>query len=223
MSKLPLEIKRKAIALRKRGYSVKEIAEKLHIAKSTSSLWVREIKLNKKAQQRLKQKKLLRYYKSSLTWQKRRKEEEREYSLSAAKIVKQIKKDPNHLKVYCALLYWCEGGKNWKDSLRFVNSDPSLVRSFLCLFRKAFPVNEKKFRIIMHLHEYHDENKQKKFWSNLTKIPEEQFNKIFWKPHTKKRIKKDYPGCVAIYYYDCKTARKIRAIYKAFAQQLGTW
>jgi orotate phosphoribosyltransferase-like protein len=54
MSKLPLEIKRKAIALRKRGYSVKEIAEKLHIAKSTSSLWVREIKLNKKAQQRLK-------------------------------------------------------------------------------------------------------------------------------------------------------------------------
>ena len=47
MSRLPIEIKEKAFGLRKKGYSIKEIAKKLNIAQSTSSLWVRDIELNK--------------------------------------------------------------------------------------------------------------------------------------------------------------------------------
>ena len=221
MSRLPLETKEKALSLRSEGYSVKEIADKLDISKSTSSLWVSCVKLNRKAQQRLGERKLLQYYKSSLSWERKRTREEEQRRSKALEIISKIKKDPNHLKIYCALLYWCEGGKGYKESVRFVNSDPILISAFLTVFRKSFEINERKLRVLMHLHGYHDEEKQRKFWSNLTEIPENQFLKTFHKPHTSKRIKKDYPGCVAIHYNDFKIAREIRTLYKVFSEQLG--
>ncbi len=223
MSRLPIETKEKAFDLRKKGYSVKEIADKLGIAKSTSSLWVRHIKLNKKAQERLKKRRLLPYYKAALRWQKKRAKRKQEYYFSALKIINKIKRDSNHYKVYCALLYWCEGGKDATHGVRFVNSDPVLIQSFLKLFRSAFNVDEKKFRVLLHLHEYHNEERQKIFWANLTKIPKNQFHKTFYKFHTKKRIREGYPGCAAIYYNDCKIVRELQAIYKAFSKKMGTW
>jgi len=220
MSRLPIEIKEKAIKLRIKGYSVKEISEKLHIAKSTSSLWLKNIELNQKAQKRLEKRKLLGYYRGSLTWQKKRTKAEEQRRILALKIIDRIKKDSNHLKIYCSLLYWCEGGKTEKDSLRFINSDPNLIRTFLTLFRKSFITDPKKFRVLLHLHEYHDEARQKEFWSSLTKIPKNQFLKSFHKPHTAKTIKENYPGCATIYYYDVKLTRELRSLYKTFFEKL---
>lgn len=223
MSRLPIEIKKRALGLRKIGYSVKEIADELRVAKSTSSLWVRYIKLNKKAQRRLEKRKLLKYYKGSLRWQEKRIVEEQRHRLFATEVLKNTKKDLDYAKVYCALLYWCEGGKNYKEGIRFVNSDPILISTFLKLFRMSFDIDERKFRVLMHLHGYHNKDKQKTFWSRLTNISRRQFLKTFRKPHTGKRIKENYPGCVAIYYNSFETARKLRAIYKVFSEQLGMW
>jgi len=221
MPKHPLELKEKASGLRVRGYSVKEIAKKLGIAQSTSSLWIRNIQLNDVAKERLNRRRLLRYYKSALRWQKKRKKDERHYLDNALRIVNKIKLNVNHAKVFCALLYWCEGGKGYYESLRFINSDPALAKTFLNLLRKGFSIEEKKFRVLMHLHSYHNEKKQKKFWSKVTKIPKNQFNKTFLKSNTKKRIRSNYPGCVAISYHNRKTARELRSIYKVFSKKMG--
>jgi len=220
MSRLPIKIKERAFKLRVDGYSVKEIADKLHIAKSTSSLWVRNIKLNEEAQKRLEGRKLLGYYRGGLTWQKKRIEAEKQRRILVLKVVNRIKKDSNHFKIYCALLYWCEGGKNEKDSLRFINSDPALIRTFLIFFRKSFITDHKKFRVLLHLHKYHNEKRQKEFWSSLTKIPKNQFLKSFRKQNTAKRIKENYPGCATIYYYDVRLARELRSLYKTFFENL---
>ena len=220
MSRLPIEIKEQAFRLRTNGYSIKEIADKLHISKGTSSLWLRNVKLNKKAKERLKSRKLSGYYKSSLSWRNKRIRAEKQRTISALKVVNKIKQDPNHLKVYCSLLYWCEGGKTDKYGVRFINSDPDLIRTFLYLFRKAFPVDEKKFRVLLHLHKYHNEKKQKAFWSTVTGISEKQFLKTFHKPNTGKRIKDNYPGCAAIYYYNTEIAREMRTLSKVFANKL---
>lgn len=223
MSRLPIEIKQTALKLRKFGYSVKEIAKELHISQGTSSSWIRYIKLNKKAQNRLRKRKLLKYYRDSLKWQEKRIEKDRQYKLFAGKTIENIKKDVKHTKIYCALLYWCEGGKGYKEGIRFVNSDPNLISTFLRLFRMSFDIDERKFRVLMHLHGYHDENKQKTFWSRLTNIPRHQFLKTFRKPHTGKRIRESYPGCVTIYYNSFEIARRLRAIYNVFSERLGTW
>ena len=218
MIKLPPDIKEKAVSLRKKGYSVKEISDNLGIAKSTSSLWTRDVKLNKRASKRLIGRRLIGYYNAALRWKNKRKEDEKKYKIFAEKIIDKIRKDSNYNKVYCALLYWCEGTKGYKGEVRFANSDPALIKTFLSLLRSAFKIEERKFRVLMHLHEYHDEQKQKDFWSKLTKIPKNQFHKTFLKSHTQKRIKDDYQGCVAIYYNDCVVAREIKAIYKAFSE-----
>lgn len=217
MSKLLLEIKEKALNLRTKGYSIKEIADILNIAKSTSSLWVRNINLNEKAIERLKKRRLLGYYNATLKWREKRIKEENKYRLSAKGIIKKIKKNDNYAKLYCALLYWCEGGKRDEVGMRFINSDPSLVKTFLDLLRKSFVIDEKKLHILMHLHKYHNEDKQKNFWSEITGISKTQFYKTFHKPNTEKRIKNNYPGCAVIYYNNCRVARELKAIYKEFA------
>ncbi len=216
----PLENKEKALRLRSRGYSVKEIADKLQIAKSTSSFWVRNIRLNKKAQQRLTKKRLISYYKTSLRWQKKRAKEERQYKSIALKTLNRIKKDSNHAKIYCTLLYWCEGEKR-SSEVRFINSDPVLIKTFLFLFRKSFTVDEKKFRALIHLHEYHNEKRQREFWSKTTGISQNLFQRSYHKPHTKKRIREGYQGCISVKYYDAKVAKEMRALYKVFSEKWG--
>ncbi|KKW39133.1 hypothetical protein A3I46_01735 [Candidatus Kaiserbacteria bacterium RIFCSPLOWO2_02_FULL_54_13] len=114
-------------------------------------------------------------------------------------------------------MYWCEGTKSKNDSeFTFTNAEPLTIRGFLALLRKALPLEESRFRIKMHLHDYHDERERRRFWSELTGIPETQFQNTFWKPHTGKNIKHDYPGCIHLRYHDVIISRKICATARAF-------
>lgn len=220
MSRLPLKIKEEAISLRKRGYSIKEVADNFKIAKSTSSLWLRDISLNKKAKERLARRKLLSNYKTSLRWQIKRKEEKEMFRKKALEFFNKLKKNKRQNKVYCALLFWCEGSKRVKEGLRLINSDPLLIKTFISLLRKSFEINERKFRVGLHLHQYHNEKKQKEYWSKITKIPKKQFIRVYWKPSAGKRIREDYPGCATIYYHDNKLAKELVAIYEVFSELL---
>jgi len=217
MNAIYIEKKEKALKLRQKGYSIKEISEVVDISKSTASLWVRTLKLNKKAASILKSKRLAGYRKAVIYFQKRARKEENQNLLNAEQIINNINKDINHCKLYCALLYWCEGGKSDKDGIKFINSDPILIKTFLTLFRKSFIVDEKKFRALMHLHNYHDEELQKNFWSKVSEIPQSQFYKTFLKNNSGKNIRNNYPGCLAVSYNDRAMARRIRAIYKSFS------
>ena len=71
----------------------------------------------------------------------------------------------------------------------------------------------------MHLHKYHNEKVQKDFWSKITKIPKEQFNKSYLKPSNKKYKKEGYQGCIKVYYGDVSVARKLQAIAKIFMER----
>lgn len=217
MNKLPANTKEKALELRMLGYSIEEISKRLNIAKSTSSLWLRGVKLEKIAIKRLKKRRLMGQQKSALRWREKLTIQKEKNIFLAKEVGDNIKRDIYHNKLYCSLLYWCEGNKGEREGVRFVNSDPILVRTFLDLFRSSFQIKENKLRALMHLHKYHDEQKQIKFWSDVTKIPENHFHKTFLKDNTEKRIKDDYQGCIAIYYNDCSIAREIKEIYKVFS------
>jgi hypothetical protein len=137
------------------------------------------------------------------------------YRLKASKRLLNVKFNKDLLKILCAVLYWAEGAKFTDSRLEFTNSSPKLIKTYLRLLRKGFDIKEEKLRANIHLHEYHDDDKQKKYWSKITNIPLSQFNKSYLKPHTKKRIRKNYPGCVRISYYSADTARRIKAIYES--------
>ena len=82
-------------------------------------------------------------------------------------------------------------------------------------------LDEKKLRICLHLHEYHSEVRQKQFWSQVTAIPLNQFFKVYKKPHTGKRKKENYPGCVSVRYYDVDVAFALNALWRLFGQSHG--
>lgn len=211
-----LTIKTKAIALRKKGFSLKEIAEKLNIAKSTASTWLSSINLSISAQKRLANKQILGQYKTVLLKRRLREKQEKALEKIAFELLKKIFLSKELAKLCCALLWWCEGNKD-TSMIRFTSSDPTLIKNFLFLLRSGFNIDRSKFRALLHLHAYHNEIKQKNFWSRIAKIPLKQFHKSYHKLNTGKRIQNAYPGCIAISYYDAKIAKELKAIYNAFS------
>lgn len=214
------ELKDKAKSLRRRGYSLKEISEKLHISKSTSSIWLSSIELSKTAHNRLERKRTLGPYKAML-YKKKLKEQQRELALNkAGKDIRNVSFSKSFFKLSCAFLWWCEGNKE-TSYIRFTSSDPTLIQNFLYTFRSGFNLDESKFRSLVHLHKYHNDEVQKRYWSGVTNIPLRQFNSSFIKQNTGKRTKQGYPGCIAICYYDAKIAKELEAIYNAFTLNRG--
>lgn len=212
------KIKEEAIILRRRGSSLREISETLKVSKSTASLWLRDLKLSSSAFKILEEKKTNGRRKGSDTQKEKLRQKKRDMHVLAARYALEIPFSQEQAKGLCALLYGCEGTKNGTRAA-FINSDPDLIRFFLILFRKSFTVDEKKFRVQMHLHEYHNEKQQLKFWVGVTGICEEQFSKTFQKKNGKKNIREGYQGCISVRYNSADIQRELVNVYRAILKR----
>ena len=210
-----IKIKQKATNLRKSGYSIKEIAQLMNIAQSTSSLWLKDVNLNDKALKRLEKQKILGQYKSMQTAKEKRTMLLTSFDEMAKYTISKIELNNNLLKLLASILFWTEGSKRL-SVLSFTNSDPNMVSLFMSCLRSSFSIDENKFRVKIHVHEYHDEKYLKKYWSKVTRIPLSQFSKCYLKPHTQKRKRENYMGCINIRYYDYKVALELSSIYNTF-------
>lgn len=216
---MKLNLKNEALILRRKGFSFKEISDKLKISKSTASLWLRGVELSEIAKKRIH--KLGVDGRNKGVDANRKKIESEDFLIE-----EKIKEDFDNFvyrkidfKIACALLYWGEGTKHDENSsVSFINSDPEMIKYFLHTLRNSFKIDEKKFRGLIHLHEYHDEKKQLKFWSSITRIPVKQFNKSYLKKNTGKNKKIDYPGCLSIRYSDVKIYKEIMFIIRKLAK-----
>lgn len=213
------EIKIQAIKLRKLGYSLLEISKKCGVSKSTASVWLRNVKLNKRAKNIL-------WVKGKDNWKKGN---EAKYAKkqkwlamtnsTVGNYLNSLENIGRYYKLLCAFLYWCEGSKTG-SLVTFTNSDPMLLSTFLSIFRKAFSLDEAKFRVILHIHNYHNDLTQKGFWSKITLIPIQQFLKSYKKPNGGNNIRIGYQGCVSIRYYDTKIFEELKIIYSQFAKKI---
>ncbi len=212
-----------AIILRRQGYSMKEISKALQISKSTVSVWVNNILLSRSAQKRIR----LLYTDGQIASQKahRAKTALKEHGAreEARQILSKIPHNREIKQLLCALIYWCEGAKRYgnKGNFSLTNSDPALVSTFLSLLRESFELDESKFRVCMHLHSYHDEKIQLKFWSKMTSIPIEQFIRSYLKKESGISIRDGYQGCISVRYYDTVLLRRILAIASEFLKKKG--
>ncbi len=206
----------KAIILRKSGHSLKEIANKLDVAKSSVSMWVREVELSSAAEKRLLTKIKLGQFIAAKNKLAKTKAIEDKYFDEALNSINTLNIGGYYSKLLCALIYWCEGSKSNKNGINFVNSDYKLVKTFLRLLRESFELDERKFRPCIHLHSYHNVQEQLDFWSNITDINKRQFIKPYMKINSGKRIHDNYQGCIAIRYHSNDLARRLNSIAKAF-------
>ena len=209
---------KRAVLLRRNGFSLNEISRKLRISKSTASVWLKDVEIDSAGNSRLNSRRTNGRNKS---WIARNKLKTKLFNSTAQKNVRILLK-ATHLKnidkIYCSLLYWCEGNKD-NFSVRFTNSDPKMIKTFLSLFRKSFNIDEKRLRVCLHLHDYHNEEDQKEFWSSVTNISKIQFLKTYRKYHTGIRIKEGYQGCVSLRYNDSKIARELNHLWQLFAEK----
>ncbi len=119
----------------------------------------------------------------------------------------------NHHRILCAIMYWCEGEKSTGSGVRFMNSDPIMIKLFISSLRKGFDIDETKFRALVQLHQYHNETQQIEFWSEITCIPTHQFHRSYIKSNTGTNSREGYPGCLSLRYGDSSLAKLLKMIY----------
>jgi transcriptional regulator with XRE-family HTH domain len=212
------EVKKQAKIFRKRGYSFREISEMLNISKSTASLWCRNEFLNQKAKERIKKLGDVGRERGNITAKKKREKELKLISANCSVLMSE-KYDIDDYKLFLALLYWGEGGKT-NNYFNFINSDPEMIKSFLYLFRKSFVVDEEKFRVRLHLHEYHDIKEMIDFWPGIAGIEKNKFS-IYNKSHTGINKKPGYKGCISVRYGNSKIFKEIFIIIDRFIKTIN--
>ncbi|MDP3956650.1 MAG: hypothetical protein Q8P97_01500 [bacterium] len=82
------------------------------------------------------------------------------------------------LKIAGAMLYWGEGAKGG-GTVKFANSDPEMIKVFLCFLRKVCGIHEERLKALIHMYPDHNEQKLQKFWSSVTKISKNRFYKSY--------------------------------------------
>lgn len=181
-------------------------------------MWVNVIPISESGYNRLRERTEKALKKAHKTIAERNNKERLIFTKESYKLVNKILPlDKNKAKLYTALLYWCEGAKCGDYSLKFSNSDPNLVRWFLACLQIGFNIKQERLKCIIHLHKYHDVSKQTKFWSKVTDIPVNQFNRPYLKPNSGRNIRPGYPGCIAITYCDKIVAREVFSLIKVLS------
>lgn len=178
--------------LRSQGKSIKEIAKLVNVSQSTASLWCRDIILSPKQIKLLeKQGKDPNYGNRLLYARKVRNLKKRQIYQLKKKGMKELGRlSKRDLFVSGAALYWAEGFKKDKQ-VGFANSDPQMIKFFLRWLKVCFGYTEKDISVKVTANISHEYRIQEieRYWSDLTKIPINEFKKPFFQ---KVIWKKDY-------------------------------
>ena len=187
--------RQKAIALRKGGSTYAEILKEVPVAKSTISLWLRDINLSKQIRYKITEKKRL----GALRGAKKRKENrtrvtEEIFNRTKNEIDTISKRD---LWFVGTALYWAEGSKEKAHKIgsgvRFSNHDPRMIRCFLIWLNSICNITPDRifFEIYVHENHIHRLNEIREYWSFATGFSKDKFKKIYFKKHSIKTNRKN--------------------------------
>jgi hypothetical protein len=182
----PPTIKQRAISYREQGYSYNMIKEKLNvgIAKSTLSIWLKDVQFTPNEQviariQFAKRKLILAAQKRGLLAQRFREKIRQEARREIVSVSRE------NLWYIGTALYLAEGGKKQKQ-IQITNSDPNVIKVIMKWLITVCKVDLSNIRAAVHIYPDIKENEAIKFWSRITKLPKNQFQKTI----VDKRIKK---------------------------------
>jgi transposase len=198
------DLRSRARELRGQGMDYEEIAAALGVAKSSVSLWVRDLPTPPRlsyAELRKRSAEGARRY-----WAAERPAREAwrmaDRVAAAAQIAELTERE---YLIAGAIAYWCEGSKSKPhrrgERVIFMNSDPSLIRFFLrFLVVAGAPRRDVVFRICIH--ENADVDAAQTFWANVTGASPEQFRRPTLKRHNpttqRKNVGESYHGCLRV-------------------------
>jgi predicted transcriptional regulator len=201
-----VEQQERARELRARNMTLQDIATELGVAKSSVSLWVRDVEFTPSKRRMGPRRRPHPAHEAKLDQIAAMNAEgfERIGTLSDAAFL-----------AAGVALYAGEGSKT-QGAVRFANTDTRMVAFFCQWFRRFFDVDESRLRARVYLHQGLDLDAAQSHWSSVTDTPLDQFRKPYRAvaDPTIRRNKHEF-GCAYVDYYCSKTHRRIMGLVGA--------
>lgn len=166
--------------LRRKGESIREIARKVGVSRSSSSLWCRDIVISDEQTQALIERdrkggEIGRTYAAKAKREERLQRQERYGELGANSVGSLSTRELNLVGL---ALYWAEGSKK-RGRVVFVNSDPRMIILFIKWVQRCFETDLSQLTCRVAINEIHGYREQEvlAYWSRITQIPLTQFSK----------------------------------------------
>lgn len=206
-----LEEQQRARELRARAWTLREIADELDVAKSSVSLWVRDVDFDVTARR------------SPGTGRRPR---GTDHPLRRRKLVEIAACDQwgreqigelsaRDLLIAGAALYAGEGAKR-DGMVSLANTNAEMLALFCRWLRTCFDIDESRLRGRLYLHEGLDLAAATSYWSRVTGVLEAQFTKPYRAvPDGGIRRTKHAFGCATISYSCTLTHRRVMALVRA--------
>lgn len=188
--------------LRAEGLSLKEIAEQLGVAKSSVSLWVRDLPRIALPRIRSEQTRLA----SEARWEPVRRAHEERREVARARARAEVGRlSPRELLLVGAALYWAEGSKSkpCRRSQRvvFVNSDPNVIAVFLGWLHLV-GVERERIGLRVSIHESADVQAAQEFWADVAGVAPGGLRPPSLKRHNPRTVRRNvgegYRGCLVV-------------------------
>jgi hypothetical protein len=134
---------------REDGLALGVIAERLAVAKSSVSVWTRDIPLTEAQHERLRQANPI--YNQQLRGQEGRRASARAARLAAQEHGRDVARRGDPLHLLGCMLYWAEGSKS-RNCVVFVNTDVAMHRAFLRFLRDSCDVADERITLRVNCH-----------------------------------------------------------------------
>jgi hypothetical protein len=126
----------------------------------------------------------------------------------------------NFRQVVGIIIWWTEGTKAYTVKrgpliiypVDVTNTNPDIIISFLDFLRNDIGINESRLRLQLQIHEGDNQEEIESYWSNVTKIPINRFQKTIVRP-TGKKVGKSKGTC-KVRYADKPTYLKLDNLLK---------
>jgi transcriptional regulator with XRE-family HTH domain len=199
------DVRAKARELRAKGYTYVEIATELGVAKSSVSLWTRDMpRVGRISYQEIRQRNSAGVSAFWAAEAPRREARRRAVSEAAAAEIGSL--TDREVRIAGAIAYWSEGAKNkpyrrYSNEVQFINSDPMMILLFL-RFLSVVGIGRERIYGRVAIHESADVAGAQRFWQHVTGLPADQFRRPTLKRHNPRTVRKntgdDYHGCLVI-------------------------
>ncbi len=221
-----VHLKPKAVAMRKRGTSIRDVEKRLGIPRSTLSGWFKSIVLSSYHQKILQKKErlsLVRAREKAVIWHNTKKAERiAQASLSATETLEKLDLAQSEIvELALAFLYLGEGAKKAVGT-SMGNSDPLILKFFISGLQKVYRVPLADIKCELHLRADQNSRTLKKYWSKNLGVPLMNFGASVVDVRTKGKV--TYPYYKGVCVVRCSRVaiqRKLLYIAKGFCEEVA--
>ena len=195
--------------LRAAGWTMPEIAAELRVARSSVSLWCRDVPYTPRRP---------RPTPGVHPFHLRRLDELETFRRESVDAIGRLSE--RDLTLYVLGLYHGEGAKTDR-SLRLANTSPQILVAFVTWLRRTFDLDEQRLRVRVYLHEGRDLEVAEHFWSEYLSIPRSQFQRAQRVEARRMGAGKHPFGCATVIYSDASIHRRVMASIAAISSAIA--